>query len=108
MTQLTLDLSPELYRRLRSKAERLGRPAQDVAQELLAEQLAQLEPTSTIERERVAAALIAAGLLTGLGPEEKRRADRTSVTLEDVRASLDKTGGKPLSEVILEMRGPKE
>jgi hypothetical protein len=28
--------------------------------------------------------------------------------LEDVEASLARVGGKPLSEIVLEQRGPKE
>jgi hypothetical protein len=29
------------------------------------------------------------------------------LTLDEARAILDRVGGKPLSEIILEMRGPK-
>ncbi len=47
----------------------------------------------------------AAGLLTELSPEEKQRAAQSAATLEEVRAALDRAGGKPLSELILEMRG---
>jgi len=37
----------------------------------------------------------------------KKRAEQCTVTLEEVRTILDKTQGKPLSEIILEQRGPK-
>jgi hypothetical protein len=60
------------------------------------------------ERERATEALRAAGLLTELSPAEKALADQSALTLEEARAILDRAGGKPLSEIILEMRGPKE
>jgi hypothetical protein len=39
MTNLTIELPPLLYERLRQEAERQGKPAQTVAQELLSERL---------------------------------------------------------------------
>lgn len=104
MTTLTLELPAELYEGLRLESERRGETMQTLAQKLLAEQLAS-PPT---EREQAIAALRAAGLLAELGPEEKQRAAQSTATLEEVRAALDRAGGKPLSELILEMRGPKE
>jgi hypothetical protein len=108
MTELVLELAPELYERLEVQARRAGKSAQVVAQEWLAERLAWPPPAPPGERERAVEALRAAGLLAELGPEMKKRAERSSMTLEEVRAALDRAGGKPLSELILEMRGPKE
>ena len=119
MTALTLELPPELYARLRAEAERLGRSAQDVAQEWLAERLEEASqaaptiqetppPAPMSDRDRVTEVLRAAGLLAELSPEEKERARRSTMTLEEVSAALSRAGGKPLSELILEMRGPKE
>jgi hypothetical protein len=106
MTTLTLELSSELYERLRLEAERVGESIQTTAQKLLTERLTVPAPPG--EREQAIAAMRAAGLLAELGPEMKMRAQRSTMTLEEVRAALDKAGGKPLSELILEMRGPKE
>jgi len=61
---------------------------------------------SKSNRERVRQALRAAGLLTDLGPNMRRLAD-PAVRLEDVNAALARAGGKPLSEIVLEQRGPK-
>lgn len=108
MTRLVLDLSPELYKRLQTEADRLGKSTQVVAQELLIERLFWPTPVPPSERERVREALHRADLLSELSPEEKLRAARSTATLEEVRAALDRVGGKPLSELILEMRGPKE
>lgn len=106
MAALKLELPPDLHDRLRREAERQGKSVEIVAQEMLAARLA--PPDEMSERERVAEALRAAGLLAELGPEMKKRAERSTMTLEEVRAALDRAGGKPLSELILEMRGPKE
>jgi len=104
MTTLTLRLSPEQYERLRAEAERLGKPEEELTREWLAERITSLMS----ERELTTEVLRAAGLLTELSPEEKKRVARSKATLEEVRAALDRAGGKPLSEVILEMRRPKE
>lgn len=108
MTILMLELSSDLYNRLRWEANRRGRPVENVAHDLLDERLASPQPTPLSERERVREALRAAGLLAELSPAEKERAARSTMTLEEVIAALDSTEGKPLSELILEMRGPKE
>jgi hypothetical protein len=104
MTTITLDLTPDTYQRLLSKAQQHGTPVEVVAEQLLTAQLADVQLS---ERDRVLAVLRASGLLTELAPEEKERAARSTLTLEEARAILDRAGGKPLSEVILEMRGPK-
>ena len=59
------------------------------------------------ERTRVRELLRAAGLLAELGPNLKAMADPT-ISLEDVIAAMDRAGGQPLSEIILEDRGPRE
>jgi hypothetical protein len=60
------------------------------------------------DREKLIEILRATGLLTELGPEMKKRAEQCTVTLEEVKAILDRTKGKPLSEIIIEQRGPKD
>lgn len=59
------------------------------------------------EHERVADVLRADGLLVEPSAEMRKLAAESTLTLEEARAILDRVGGKPLSEVILEMRGPK-
>jgi aryl-alcohol dehydrogenase-like predicted oxidoreductase len=109
MTTLTLQLPPEAYRRLHEEAHRQGKSPQLVAQEWLIERLSPLNPANPVNpasastREQVRRALRAAGLLVGLSPDLRRRADPT-VQPEDVEASLARAGGKPLSEIVLEQR----
>jgi len=103
MTTLTIDLPSDLYERLRAEAERAGKPPATVAREWLAERL----PPAASERELIREALRAAGLLVEFSPEEIAQARAVTVTLEEVSAALDRAGGRPLSEIVLEQRGPK-
>ncbi len=105
MATLKLELSPEQHERLRAEAGRLGKPEEELAREWLAERLE--TPASAGERERTTEVLRAAGLLAELGPEMKERAARSRATLEEVSAALGRAGGRPLSEILLEQRGPK-
>jgi len=105
MSQLTIDLRPDVFERLRREAARTGKPIEMLANELLAEGL----PTETQDdRERTREVLRAAGLLTELGSELKQRAAQSTASLEEVSAALSRAGGKPLSEIVIEQRGPKE
>lgn len=105
MTTLTLELSPKVYRRLREQADRLGKTPQLIAEELLAERLTPQPLASGNSREKVRDILRAAGLLSELSPALRARADAT-VRLADVEASLRRRDGAPLSEIVLEQRGP--
>jgi hypothetical protein len=107
MTLLTLELEPELYEHLRQEAVHRKATVKKTAQTLLVEQLKLLVDTALSESEQVTAVLQAAGLLTELSAEEKKQAEQVDVTLEEVIADLDAAGGQPLSELIIEMRGPK-
>ena len=105
MTVLLLEIPPELYKRLSQEAQVMGDSVEIVAQRLLEEQRG-ITSAST-ERERVLETLQAAGLSTELGPEMQERALRSTASLEEVRAAFDSTEGKPLSEIVIEMRGPR-
>ena len=108
MTALTLELSPELVARLRAEAERVGKPVSTVVEAWLRERLPHTQLGDG--HERAQAALRAAGLLVEnpLEPILQRRVDGAKLSLEQVSADLDQAGGRPLSEIILEQRGPKE
>ena len=107
MTTLSLELSPELYRRLRAEADRLGRPVADVAKQLLTERLTSPPSAAPTDREKARETLRAAGLLAELSPGLRAWANST-VRLEDVEASFARVGGQPLSEIVIEQRGRKE
>lgn len=105
MTILLLEIPSELYERLSREAQMMGDSVEIVAQRLLEEQLG-IAPAST-EKERVLGILQAAGLSAALGPGMQARALRSTDGLEEVQAAFDSTKGKPLSEIVIEMRGPK-
>ena len=105
MSTLTLTLTPTIFRRLQERAERAGRPPAKVAEDLLAEQLTSPAEGET-EREQVARVLRRAGLLSELGPELPPPIDPT-VRPEEVVTALARAGGKPLSQIVLEQRGPR-
>ncbi|MFN8496778.1 MAG: hypothetical protein U0641_02900 [Anaerolineae bacterium] len=108
MTTLTIDLPVDVYETLRGAAAEQGKPVEELAREWLTERSAGSLRKPATERERLRAALRAAGLLSELSESEKALAAQSTLTLEEARAILDRSGGKPLSEIILEMRGPKE
>jgi hypothetical protein len=103
MTTVTLDLPPELYERLHAEAQRAGQPVEELVAAWVAERLR--PPVS--ERERAIAVLRAAGLLAEPSEEMKALAAESTAALEEVSAALSRPGGKPLSEIIIEQRGPK-
>lgn len=107
MTTLTLELPSEMYHWLHTEADRLGKSPQIVAREWLLERLVRLTRVSGSEREQARQALRRAGLLAELGDSLRARAT-LDVRLGDVEAALARAGGKPLSEIVLEQRGPKE
>jgi predicted transcriptional regulator len=106
MTTLTVELPPEAYRRLHEEAHRQGKSPQLVAQEWLIERLAPLRSAPDSTREQVRLALRAAGLLVDLSPDLRLHANST-IQQEDVEASPARAGGKALSEIVREQRGPK-
>ncbi|MEI7644615.1 MAG: hypothetical protein WCJ55_10085 [Chloroflexales bacterium] len=108
MTAITVELSADTYRKLQEQAQRIGKVPELVVSEWLSELLAKV-PTPLSERERAREALRAVGLLVEFSAEEQAHAKAAvTLTLDEVRAALDRAGGKPLSEIILDMRGPKE
>ena len=113
MTSITIELPANVYERLRATASQQGKPVEEIVQAVVVQHAPQprpdlLAPAPPGERERGIAVLRDAGMLAELSPQEKARAARSTLTLEEARAILDPAGGKPLSEVIIEMRGPKE
>lgn len=113
MTLLTIELPANVYERFRATASQQGKPVEEIAQAVLVQHAPQpqtdlLAPAPPGERERATEVLRNAGMLAESGPELKARAARSRLTLEEARVILDRGGGRPLSEIIIEMRGPKE
>jgi plasmid stability protein len=105
MTVLTINLPDHIYEQLRATAHHQHTTIEAVAEEWLVEKSATSELSG---RTQLQAVLRAAGKLVAPSPQMQRLAAESTLTLDEARAILDRAGGKPLSEVILEMRGPKE
>jgi len=106
MADLLIELPTEIYDRLKNKANQLGKSPQELVQELVTSQLDEPLESVLSERERGRQALRAAGLLTELGPELKKRASQSRLSLEQAQQILGagQAQGKSLSELVLEQR----
>jgi hypothetical protein len=105
MTTVTIELQPELYARLAHEARLLGRPIETLVAEWLARRFPEQAPPG--ERSRAIAVLREAGLLTEPGPDLKQQALQATLTTEEILAVGARIDGRPLSELVLEQRGPK-
>lgn len=105
MSQITIEIDQAVYEQLRREADRIGKPAAVLAGDLLRERL--FAPVLA-ERERAREVLRAAGLLVEPTPEMRAIAAQSTATLEEIQAIFARVGGKPLSELVLEQRGPTE
>ena len=104
METLILNLQPEVYQQLQLRATKRGKSPEELATEWVAKHLKR-KPIS--ERERAREVLQSAGLLVEPSPQMRRSASEAKMTLAEVQATLDKAGGKPLSEIVIEQRGSK-
>ncbi len=115
MAAITLHLPAHIVQRLEEEAQRTGRQPSEVAETILVEHLASEAET---ERDKAIRVLREAGMLSALSDDmiafaEKLRQEANASSLTDeelqaeIEADLKKVGGQPLSEIILEQRGPK-
>ncbi|MBI3739771.1 MAG: hypothetical protein HY258_12045 [Chloroflexi bacterium] len=107
---MTLDvrIPDQLAARLEKQARAEGKEPETLVVEIVEQKLAQTEEEHQTERFRQhIQALYEAGVLVELSDKLKARII-PGVTHEEVRAILSRAGGKPLSEIIGEQRGPKD
>ena len=106
MTALRIELPSEVYERLATTAQQQQKPIEELAGEWLTERSTVAPPsvaTPNNERERVRAALRAAGLLVEPSPEAVQKKPLTPE--ERARLAAQVPPGRPLSEIIIEERG---
>jgi len=103
---MVVTLPSHIYQRLQQRAERAGKTPEALTTELIESMLQQNTEEGDWQRDAVRQVLLAAGHLRLLSPKLRQRIN-PNVTLEEVRAALARAGGKPLSEIILEQRGPR-
>ena len=103
MSSITIDLSPQTYKRLDVQARRIGQDPATLSRELLESALQAREATqSRTARE----ALQAAGRVRPLSTTLRKRII-PSVTLDEVRMILRQATGPSLSQIIQDQRDAK-
>ncbi len=105
MTNVMIDLPTDIYQKLQGESNRAGKPIELLVQEWVVERVSAVE--LSYERRQIQDLLRKTGLLTELGPILQERANQSTMTLEEVQAAFARVGGKPLSEIVMEQRGPK-
>jgi hypothetical protein len=103
MNTITIDLSPETYKRLEEQAQRAGQAVEVWSRELLETALT----SAAVARPRTTREVLqAAGRARPLS-ETLRSKILPGVTLDEVRAILAHAAGPSLSDIIQEQRGEK-
>ncbi len=107
-TTLAIELPSEVYRRLQQKAAEIDIAIGKLASEAIETWLASSDDVQDRrhKREQVRQKLRQAGLFRPLS-EQLRNRIIPDVKHEEVESALARAGGKPLSEIIIEQRGPK-
>lgn len=105
---MTIQIPAELELWLKERARLEHKEPQAIALELLNQKRMDLERVDEKEREtQWLQQLYDEGLLVNLSDDLKAKII-PGVTHEEVRQMLAKAGGKPLSEIVIEQRGPKD
>ncbi len=105
MSALVIDLNAAQRALLRAVAQQVGKREEELVAEWVDDQLSKQSALS--EQARGIEVLRQAGMLTELGPELQQLADESTITLEEIHAIFKRIGGKSLSEIVIEQRGPK-
>ena len=103
MSAIVIDLPSEAYRQLKEQADRAGQAPETYTRELVE---AILQTRTASQRRTTRQVLEAAGRMRPLS-ETLRRKIIPGVTLDEVRAVLNRAQGPSLSQIIAEQRGPK-
>ncbi len=103
MNTITIDLSPETYKRLQEQAHRTGQAVEVLSRELLE---SALKPSEVVRPRTTREVLQAVGRARPLSATLRSKI-LPDVTLDEVRAILAHAAGPSLSDIIQEQRGGK-
>ena len=103
MSTLTIDLPPEIYKRLEAEARKVGKAPEAFTLEFIETALKAREGTPP---QTVRELLQALGRIRPLSPALRRKII-PDVTLDEVRRAVSRAADPSLSEIILTQRGPK-
>jgi len=104
--EIVLRLPVKPYRRLQEWARQTGKTPELLTREIVEQALQEPSRLPVPSPQTARQILQAAGRVQPLSPTLQRRII-PGVTLEEVRTALERAGGQPLSEIILEQRGVK-
>lgn len=111
MTTLTLEIQADLWTQIQTLAKQMQDSPESVVLAILQERLSEEGEGITYpesEGAKVDRVLREAGMLSEVGPYLKNLANTIPANEKAVIAALERAGGTPLSEIVLEQRGPKE
>lgn len=103
MSTIIIDLPSEIYRQLKEQADRAGQAPEAYTRQLVE---ATLQTRTASQQRTTRQVLEAAGRVRPLS-ENLRRQIIPGVTLDEVRAFLNRAAGPSLSQIIADQRGPK-
>jgi hypothetical protein len=104
MATLTIELSDEILAQLQTDAKQQGKVAEVVAQELITQQLEAKQVSKMSDRDLARKLLKDGGKLSTLHPDLLKLAN-SAISIEEIRDALSRDG-KPMSEIVIEQRGP--
>ena len=106
METITVTLPSETYHLLEEQARRAGKKPPQILAELLEEALKKNRKGLSKTARSAVNILAALDRLRTLSPHLQNKII-PDVSLKDVKATLQKAGGKSLSDIIIEQRGTK-
>jgi hypothetical protein len=101
--EMTIRLTDEEYAALTAEAAKSGKPPEMVLHDLMRQQLKPAQPPPTLTDHELAEQLYREGALLHLATRKPLTPEEQA---ERARLAQVFAGGKPLSEMILEDRGP--
>lgn len=99
-----LSVPADLYARLQDYATATGKRLEQVTADILTKKLQRIKPQT--EREQFLAAMKKSGLTVRPLSDDLSNLIVPGVKHEEVEAAFARAGGTPLSEIIMEQRGP--
>ncbi len=117
MSQITIEISPETYQRVKQQARRQHQSVDSLVRHLVEQNFDAADDANGMTRveakpqetpQRLRERLEAAGVLRPLGPALEQQIETYGVPIhEEVREWLAQAEGPSLSEIVDQQRGPK-
>jgi hypothetical protein len=103
--QMTITLSDDEYAALSAESARTGKPVEEIVHETLVPHLSQPQQKQPMSEEEFTQYLYRKGIIMNIPTNEPLSPEEVTER-EQIAQRL--AAGKPLSEIVIEDRGPKE